>query len=58
MNWLDETWDGQTVGTEFLTEGTAEAETQKSDPFILVSSGDCREHSLAETGSRRHVEHR
>lgn len=49
MNWLDEKWDGQRVGTELLTEEIAEAETQKLEAFITVSSGNRWKHGLAET---------
>lgn len=37
------------MGTEILTEGTIEAETQKLGSFITDSSGNHRKHSLAET---------
>ena len=37
------------MGTEILTEGTIEAETQKVGSFITDSSGNCRKRSLADT---------
>lgn len=36
-------------GDRLLTEEIAEAETQKLEAFITVSSGNRRKHGLAET---------